>query len=146
VHHLTSNMLDLAQRLSAQLDNKAARIEALLEDAEIVLARLEDAASGAVIPELVSEAPESSEAHEAFDDDPLDEPEITVVERSDPQPPAPRERTRLARRDDDDGPPDPLTAAVYQLADDGHQPVQIAQQLDEQVGKVELILALREHG
>jgi len=38
---------------------------------------------------------------------------------------------------------DPLSASVYELADRGRTPVQIAQYLDEQVGKVELILALR---
>lgn len=38
---------------------------------------------------------------------------------------------------------DPLTASVYELADRGLQSVAIAQNLDEHVGKVELILALR---
>lgn len=38
---------------------------------------------------------------------------------------------------------DPLTANVYELADRGRTPVEIARNLDEQVGKVELILALR---
>ena len=40
-------------------------------------------------------------------------------------------------------PADPLVAKVYQLADQGRSTVEIAQQLDEQVGKVELMLALR---
>ena len=38
---------------------------------------------------------------------------------------------------------DPLTKEVYALADQGKGPVDIAQQLDEHVGKIELILALR---
>lgn len=38
---------------------------------------------------------------------------------------------------------DPLTANVYELADRGRTPLEIARNLDEQVGKVELILALR---
>jgi hypothetical protein len=41
-------------------------------------------------------------------------------------------------------PLDPLTRSVYEHADTGLTALQIAQQLDEQVGKVELILALRE--
>ena len=41
-------------------------------------------------------------------------------------------------------PLDPLTEAVYEQSDNGLTPVEIAQQLDEQIGKVELILALRE--
>lgn len=39
---------------------------------------------------------------------------------------------------------DPLTANVYELADRGRTNIEIAQYLDEQVGKVELILALRD--
>lgn len=38
---------------------------------------------------------------------------------------------------------DPLTQQVYALADQGKGPADIAQALDEHVGKVELILALR---
>ena len=38
---------------------------------------------------------------------------------------------------------DPLAEQIYELADAGRTPVEIAQDLDEQVGKVELILALR---
>ena len=41
-------------------------------------------------------------------------------------------------------PVDPITAQVYELADDGHDPVAIAQTLDDQIGTVELILPLRE--
>ncbi len=40
--------------------------------------------------------------------------------------------------------PDPLTKAVYAQADAGRTSTEIARELDEQVGKVELILALRE--
>jgi hypothetical protein len=38
---------------------------------------------------------------------------------------------------------DPLTQQVYALADEGKGPAAIAQELDEHVGKIELILALR---
>ena len=38
---------------------------------------------------------------------------------------------------------DPLAASVYELADAGVDPIAIARQLNEHVGKVELILALR---
>jgi hypothetical protein len=41
-------------------------------------------------------------------------------------------------------PMDPLTQSVYELADEGYDSVSIAQKLDEQVGKVDLILALRQ--
>jgi hypothetical protein len=41
-------------------------------------------------------------------------------------------------------PVDSLTRSIYDMSDAGSTPVEIAQRLDEQVGKVELILALRE--
>jgi hypothetical protein len=40
-------------------------------------------------------------------------------------------------------PDDPLARQVYQLADTGLAPADIAQKIGEHVGKVELILALR---
>lgn len=43
-------------------------------------------------------------------------------------------------------PADPLTQSVYQMADQGVQTDEIARRLDEHIGKVELILALRQHG
>ena len=48
-----------------------------------------------------------------------------------------------ASRMNSEPPSDPLTRQIYEMADQGTTPVEIAQQLDEQVGKVELILALR---
>ena len=39
---------------------------------------------------------------------------------------------------------DPLTERIYQLADSGVSSVEIARELDEQTGKVDLILALRD--
>lgn len=41
---------------------------------------------------------------------------------------------------------DPLTQSVYQLADKGVEASEIARRLNEHVGKIELILALRQHG
>lgn len=41
-------------------------------------------------------------------------------------------------------PVDPLAAEIYRLSDAGKRPRDIARQLDEQVGKVELILNLRQ--
>lgn len=39
---------------------------------------------------------------------------------------------------------DPLNQQVYELSDEGLPPVEIARQLNQQTGKVELILALRQ--
>ena len=43
-------------------------------------------------------------------------------------------------------PPDPKTRRIYQMADAGREPVDIAREMDEQVGAIELILALRTQG
>ena len=43
----------------------------------------------------------------------------------------------------EDEAPDELSVRVYQMADQGRPPIEIARNLNEQVGKVELILALR---
>ncbi len=100
-----SRLLDLSQRLAAQLDNKAERLEQLLEEADERIARLEQhgAAGGPV-----------------------------AARKSGPAAPV--------------ATADPLTSSVYRLADEGRNCVEIARQLNEQVGKVELILALREAG
>lgn len=66
---------------------------------------------------------------------------IAALERLDAPAPAPSAPTPA--RQNGDGEPDELTRRIYQLKDAGRSPVQIAQELDEQVGKVELILALR---
>lgn len=99
-----TEMHDTAQRLAAQLDNKAERLEQLIAAADRRIAQLGAAPSAA--------APAGGR-------------------RSVP-PPAPHG----AATSDDRG-------SIYALADEGLDPVAIAQQLDEQVGKIELILALR---
>jgi hypothetical protein len=38
---------------------------------------------------------------------------------------------------------DPMTRRVYELSDEGREPVQIARELNQPIGQVELILALR---
>ncbi len=120
----TSDLLDTAQRLSAQLDNKAERLEQLIAHADQRLARLAEATA------------ESGE--------PPSQP--SPRPRAAPPPPAPPKP--VAPPEASAPPPspslDPLTVAVYDLADTGRNPVEIAQRLDEQIGKVELILALRQ--
>jgi hypothetical protein len=48
------------------------------------------------------------------------------------------------RFEEEAGPQDPLMSKVYQMADGGVPSIEIAKQLHEQIGKVELILALRQ--
>jgi len=58
---------------------------------------------------------------------------LSASARAQPHPPAEPER-----------PADPISRDVYDLADQGLPPIEIAQRLSEGVGKVELILALRD--
>lgn len=91
---------ELAHRLASQLDNKAARIEKLIADADDRLSRLEQSVAA--------------------------------------QPAAPVMMPTLTNQHDD-----PTRARIYELADKGHTPIEIARQLDQPTGNVELILSLR---
>ena len=97
---------ELVRRMAAHLDNKAAKLEQLIQEADARLSQLQTNAT-----------------HEA-----------------------PAQRAASAARHDmyyESKLTDPVSRDVYRLADEGLAPIQIAQQLSEGVGKVELILALR---
>ena len=110
IETLMTDAEELTRRLAATLDNKAERVERLLDRVEARLAELES--HGEVTTRRV-EAPvpaEPARAHapEAFE------------------------------------PADPVATEVYRLADAGRTPLEIAKELGEHTGKVELILALRD--
>lgn len=99
---------ELARRLAAHMDAKAARLERLIQDAERVIGELDRRSGGAP-------RPASTRLPSAFD-------------------PPPEQRSGA----------DPSVRKIYRLADEGRPPLEIASMLEEQVGKVELVLALRE--
>jgi len=117
---VASDLEELTERLAAELDAKAARVEALIARADEAARRLEAATEGAV------------RVHEAR------------ARRADSG--APRERsghpgsepTGLGSLGSD-----PAHRAVYELADAGLSPADIARRLDRPTGQVELILNLR---
>lgn len=112
---LVSDLEELADQLCARMDERAERLESLLARADETLSRLERA-----------------EKRPAREDAPP--PLIEVVR-------APgRTRTPASA----EASADPVSRRVYELADSGRDPLDIARSLDEQVGKVQLILALRE--
>ena len=96
-----ANAEELTARLAAHMDNKAAWLEKLMEDADERIRRLE----------LIEHrsAQESSQASGA---------QLEPGE-------------------------DPMKLRIYALADQGLPPLEIARQLDQHTGKVELVLALR---
>jgi len=117
VHALEAELLDTTRRMAATLDCRAERLEQLIAHADARIAELKLAAEAQAAPET---APMAT---------PIATPEGRRAQATAPV---------VA-----DEAPDPLTASVYALADNGHGSVDIARELDEQIGKVELILALR---
>lgn len=142
----------IVHELAARLETKAARLEALLDQADERIARLEE--HGARLEDRLaanglerslngrdSARDRPSAGPEADPDDAIDDasgdPWADDAAAGDPSPGPGRERAHA--------PPaaDPLHQEVYDLADEGHTPLAIARRLDQQVGTIELILALR---
>ena len=98
---------------AGQIDRRAAKIEALLERADVAIARME---------ELAGDMDYSGA-----------KPRVGVR----------RVRHSPQMRHNEPNDTDPLAQEIYQLSDSGKNPVEIAGALEEHVGKVELILALR---
>lgn len=117
----------IVRDLAARLETRAARLEALLDQADERIEKLEARlAAGAVSGSVAaSEQPamgvraSQSEAADPWSDD--------------------HETSAMPRGSDD-----PLHQEVYELADGGQSPLDIARRLDQQVGTIELILALRQ--
>jgi len=126
-----SNLLveyeEVLRRMTAQLETRAARLELLINQADERLARLEAAAQQ-----------QQQQQQNRGDCAPPAETATTVAVRESAAPftdePAPG-----AADDAGISPHRP----VYQLADQGQTPRQIAQQLNRPHGEIELILALR---
>ncbi|MEM8835647.1 MAG: hypothetical protein AAGD00_07495 [Planctomycetota bacterium] len=114
IERLMVDAQELTRVCSAQLDNRLDRLERLLERADRITEPK---------PQQRPVAPSASRPAEVS------------------SPSTPRLRTTHAFAATE---VDPLSSQVYALSDEGFPAVEIAQRLDEQVGKVELILALRE--
>lgn len=108
--------IEQVRHLAVLLDNKAERLEQLIAEADRRIEALGGQRHDGGEPHHRGSSVETS-SHNA---------------RSAPVRSVPKE------------PLDPLTRSVYELADDGRSPVEIARELDEQIGKVDLILALRQ--
>ncbi len=158
-----------ARRLSAQLDNKVARMEALLRQADDkiqALGRAEDLSrTGTAVPAGSGQSrgtPASAHTGTAVPagsgqsrGTPASAHTGTAVPAGSGQsrgtPGSARTSTTVPdgsgqSRGTEPRHHDPVTVAVYEHADAGRTPIEIATELDEQVGKVELILALRDRG
>ncbi len=111
---------ELTRRLAAIMDNKAARLELLIEEADDRLARLDRASLGAGVS---MHAPDQ-------------DPGAFAPPASEPARAPAIAQTHI----------DPTQQHIYELSDTGLDPVEIAQRLDQPIGQVELILNLRRRG
>lgn len=118
-----AELLRKSREFAALLDNKAERLEQLLMQADERIAQLHALHSG-------PRADRNGQSQSAGNA-PAGITGIGEHERDE------------ARTAPEPSPPDPLTARVYELADQGRTPIEIARELDEHTGKVELMLALR---
>lgn len=115
MEQLLVQLQELARQINSQIDTKFAKLEACISDADARIASLERLLKQAAgLPGLdVTVGDESAEASSASQ--PTDRP-IRI---------------------------DPVHQQIYQLADAGKKPVQIAQILGRTTGEIELILNLR---
>ena len=130
VSNLMVEMLETARHMTAQLDTRAARIEALIVEADSKLAALNGAlatqpavAPASAAPAEPKEKPTNAALAPVEEAPPVDEPSAPEMTP--------------------ETPPDPRHAEVYALADQGRSPGEIARSLNRPNGEVELILALR---
>ncbi len=130
----------LAKRLGAQLDAKSVRLERLIEQADERIARLERREADGQTNGHAAAGGASDGAAGQTAADPVAREAAALRERLYPRgkPPAeaqtPPQASEADRR---------LAASVAALADKGESAAQIAETLNEHVGKVELILAMR---
>lgn len=106
----------LSKRFGAQLNAKSIQLENLMEEADRRIAELQH---------LQANPPSASQDPQTLPDFAPTENGLTGLES----------QATVGE--------DPLSKAVFALADQGHPPEDIARKLDEHVGKIELILALR---
>ena len=121
LEQLMTEVEQLARRFGAQLDAKTMQMERLIEEADRKIAelkQLEQARRDA----MSLHTPEPSN--------------FPAPPSANPQPPTPNPQPSPS-------PDETLKRSVCALADRGVDAVEIAKQLNEHVGKVELILALR---
>ncbi|MGP1347904.1 MAG: hypothetical protein ACTS3F_14705 [Phycisphaerales bacterium] len=145
---------ELTRLCAAQIENRAVRLERLIADADARITELRQAAA-----EVQSQHPHPSAQPPAqrppSTPTPTPTPAPTVrpirahhnqhADQSALPPEALRASSILTNRaaDHNEPPVDPLTRRVYHLADQGLDPLAIARKLEEQIGKVQLILSLR---
>ncbi len=138
VEGLSADVEELCQRLAAHMDNKAARLEHLLEEADEKIRRMErlNGASGGQEAGRGSRLEaDPGEVRGGYADG--EHGSRGLNDRAG--------ESRAETRGQEYRTPDvdPMHRRIYELADEGLNPVEIAGRLNQPTGQVELVLALR---
>ncbi len=132
VNVIKADMYSTAQELASKLTTRARHLEILIDQADQRIAALTELERSQSTPTTTPPLNPSPSPSSVQSSAPIPSPPPSAITAS----PSPQ---KLMVGDD------PLSQSIYGLADSGNSALEIAQQLDEQIGKVELILALRAH-
>ena len=121
--NLLVELSEMARQMTAQLDTRAAKLELLLKEADEKILLLKQAGAGALADGQSGPASAAATALEG----------VIMEARAPVDAAMPEPQQQL----------DPRHARVYDLADEGHSPQEIARELERPSGEIELILALR---
>lgn len=130
MEQLLTALDELSRDISAQIDTRFAKLEQSIADADKRISALriliEEAKKTGAGPRADSAAPSAPTPTATI--------ATTAGSPTDPQP---------AEQAGSPSAPDERSRRIYELADQGRTPMQIAQELDQKIGEVELILNLR---
>ena len=143
----------MAKRMGAQLDAKSMRIERLLDEADQRIEQLQklearalaqnDTQGDSRIDSLSADSDTTASTHGSLNATGEAADHASGLANENASEHGSPHSQPAAAPAVDALPQDPLARSVYALADQGNDPQQIAKELQEHVGKVELILALR---
>ncbi len=124
---------EASRRVGAEIDTKYARLEALLRDADLRIARLEQLGDA----RRTTPEPSEAEASAPVQDEPAQ-----------PTPPAGSESSSQAAREPvaERFADDARFRRIFELVDGGASPIAVAERLGMPLGEVELIINLRKYG
>ncbi len=146
MERLLVELNELARQINGQIDTRYAKLEQTMADADRrisalrVLLRAAKTELKAVLEESGSSSADGS------DDLTLESLDITIGDEDDAPTPAPAIDGMPTTDPPQANPPDvsgDVNRRIYELSDQGRKAIEIAQQLDRNVGEVELILNLR---
>lgn len=157
IERAMSDAEELTRRMAATMENKAARLELLIEEADRKLEELNRAV--AQVSRAAPVADRNGRAVRTIDPALLDRArveqdraerngshELTLSSGSNGSASTPASQPAPAISAVPNYPADPVHRRVWALADDGMPPLDIARSLNQPVGQVELILNLRKSG